>query len=161
MSVPEQWASVPDHPGYLASTLGRIASTKSGQPRVLRQYSHPDGHQFVCPYIGGRRTNRYVHRLVLLAFVGKRPVGKESRHIDGDPRNNALTNLVYGNHSENMRDRIRHGRDTNLQHTRCPSGHPFDNANTYRMPSEGYRRCRACRADSKRRSRQRMAASRR
>jgi hypothetical protein len=50
-----------------------------------------------------------VHTLVLNAFVGPRPAGHECRHLDGDPANNALTNLAWGTHAENYRDKVRHG----------------------------------------------------
>ena len=34
-------------------------------------------------------TRAYVHKLVLLAFVGPRPKGMQCRHLDGDPGNNS------------------------------------------------------------------------
>ena len=42
-----------------------------------------------------------VHGLVMLAFVGKRPVGKFINHIDGNGLNNALDNLEYCTPQEN------------------------------------------------------------
>ena len=51
-----------------------------------------------------------VHQLVLLAFVGQKPFkGAETRHLDGNPSNNKLENLVYGTKSENMQDAVKHG----------------------------------------------------
>jgi hypothetical protein len=35
----------------------------------------------------------------------------ECRHLDGDPANNALTNLAWGTRAENMHDKIRHGTE--------------------------------------------------
>ena len=53
-----------------------------------------------------------MHRLVLLAFVGKCPPGKQALHRDGDPSNNRLTNLYWGTPLENAADCVRHGRQT-------------------------------------------------
>ena len=60
----------------------------------------------------GSRQQRYqrtVHKLVLLAFVGECPPGMEVRHLDGNPTNNCLSNLVYGTRSQNSYDTINHG----------------------------------------------------
>ena len=37
--------------------------------------------------------NKYVHRLVLLTFVGKPTEGQEARHVNGVPTDNRLENL--------------------------------------------------------------------
>jgi hypothetical protein len=57
----------------------------------------------------GRIGYRFVHRLVLEAFVGPCPEGMECRHLDGDPANNRLENLRWGTHRENAADQVRHG----------------------------------------------------
>jgi len=59
---------------------------------------------------GGRRAKVGVHALVLTAFVGPCPEGMECLHGDGDPTNNAKTNLRWGTHVENAADMIHHGR---------------------------------------------------
>ncbi len=50
-----------------------------------------------------------VHILVLETFVCPRPPGMEARHLDGDPANNALSNLQWGTRQENLDDMNRHG----------------------------------------------------
>lgn len=51
----------------------------------------------------------YVHRLVLWAFVGPCPKGKEASHKNGDNQDNRLTNLKWKNHTQNEIDKIKHG----------------------------------------------------
>ena len=50
----------------------------------------------------------FVHRLVLESFVGPSPKDKPlALHYDDDKANNRLSNLRWGNASENRRDAIR------------------------------------------------------
>lgn len=52
----------------------------------------------------------FVHRLVLMAFVGPCPEGMEACHFpDRDPTNNRLDNLRWGTHLENVSHKIVHG----------------------------------------------------
>lgn len=58
----------------------------------------------------GKPKNIFVHRLVLLAFVGPCPEGMECRHFpDGNPVNNRLENLQWGTKEENYKDKVQHG----------------------------------------------------
>lgn len=50
-----------------------------------------------------------VHRLVLMAFVGRPAPGLECRHLDGDRGNAKLSNLRWGTPQENAQDKIAHG----------------------------------------------------
>ena len=60
----------------------------------------------------GRSTPYFksVHTLVLEAFVGRRPLGKEACHNDGNRFNNHVANLRWDTHKANMRDKELHGR---------------------------------------------------
>lgn len=74
------------------------------QWKLLKQQLH-----LGYPIVSLTRTQRFVHTLVLEAFVGPYPKGSHCRHLDGDGRNNRLSNLCWGTVTENARDRIRHG----------------------------------------------------
>ena len=50
-----------------------------------------------------------VHRIVLETFAGPKPENLQCRHLDGNPGNNKMDNLVWGTAKENSQDRIRHG----------------------------------------------------
>jgi hypothetical protein len=94
----EQW--------YEVSDMGRVRSSRRGGLRILRPGLSTGGHLSVAL---GRGNTRMVHALVLAAFVGPRPPGADSRHLDGNYINNRLDNLSWGTRSENIRDAIRHG----------------------------------------------------
>ena len=58
----------------------------------------------------GKQCTRFVHSLVLTAFVGPRPTGMYALHRDDDPTNNSLDNLYWGTPSENIRQCFNSGR---------------------------------------------------
>jgi len=85
--------------------------------------------------------------MMMLAFIGPRPDGLETRHLDGNPTHNHLSNLAYGTHRENALDMIRHGQSHNANKTHCPQGHPYNEANTRQVNVKGrtgFRVCRTC-----------------
>ena len=149
----ETWAPIPNHPGYEVSDAGNVRSWKvygPVSPRLLTTRIE-DGYLRVQL----SRVSRRVHQLVLEAFVGPRPEGMLTRHIDGDRTNNALGNLAYGTASENMRDRVDHGNDPNATKTHCKNGHEYTAENTKIAArwagGPTYRLCRKCRAATRRR----------
>lgn len=145
----EKWRDVPGHEGlYEVSTEGRVRSTRrrgtSGK-LLARKRAKRGGYLTVSLLRNCEQTTRPVHSLVLEAFAGPRPTGAEIRHLDGDPSNARLSNLAYGTHSENVRDKRKHGTDHNVAKTHCPLGHPYDEENTYVLPSRpGSRYCKTC-----------------
>lgn len=74
--------------------------------RLLRPAPGTSGHLSV---LLGRGNNVAVHTLVLTAFVGPRPEGREALHGDNGVHDNSLDNLRWGTRSENILDDIRRG----------------------------------------------------
>lgn len=58
---------------------------------------------------GGKQHKKYVHRLVLEAFVGQPKEGQVACHNDGNAMNNLATNLRWDTQAENLADRKLHG----------------------------------------------------
>ena len=67
------------------------------------------GYPSVVLYAPNRRCFFRVHELVALVFIGPRPRGLETRHLDGKPKNNQLSNLCYGTRKQNSDDIARYG----------------------------------------------------
>jgi hypothetical protein len=84
---------------------GRRFAWARGPWRPLKPGRVASGHMLVV--VDGE--SRYVHDLVAAAFIGRKPMGLEVRHRDGNPANNAVSNLLYGTRAENMADAIAHG----------------------------------------------------
>lgn len=100
------------------------------------------GHLGVKVRRSGVVKSRYVHQLVLEAFVGPRPTGMFGCHWNDVPDDNRLENLRWASPSANRFDMIRNGHDHNAQKTHCHRGHRFsaDNTRIY----AGRRHCREC-----------------
>lgn len=92
----ERWTPIIGHPSYMVSDKGRIKN-KSG--KLLKPFIHKSG--YVVSHIDG--GNYYLHVLVKESFCGKTPEGKEIDHIDCNKTNNALYNLEFVSHQENMK----------------------------------------------------------
>ena len=147
--TPERWLPVVGYEGrYDVSDLGRVRSWlpwhSTPIPRTLKGSPDKDGYLGVALRKDGRTTQWKNHLLVMLAFVGPRPEGLETRHFDGNHLNNRLKNLRYGTSSENSMDTVRHGTNRNARKIKCLHGHPFNTKNTYIRPSGG-RDCPTCR----------------
>lgn len=102
---------VPGFPDYSVTTDGQVISHKHGKTLVMKaRVSSNTGYPGVSLCRDGKIFSRNVHALVAAAFFGPRPDGYVTRHLDGNPRNNNLSNLCYGTWEENEADKERHGR---------------------------------------------------
>jgi hypothetical protein len=122
----EIWKTIPGFEGrYEVSDRGRVRSLDrriwrkasrlhcAGWVRYKGQLLRPgrytiQGH--VSVPLGRPSNGKPVHSLVLSAFVGARPPGKECLHNNGNAADNRLSNLRYGTRAENNRDISKHGR---------------------------------------------------
>ena len=115
-----RWRPVPDAPPYHVSDSGevfveaRVMVGPTGRvmrlaARLITQSVSPKGYLKINMRVGEKKINRLVHRLVLTAFVGPCPDGMLTRHLNGDPADNRLANLVWGTPSENNTDARNHG----------------------------------------------------
>lgn len=167
----ENWRPIPGWDAYEASDLGRVRSLD----RIIKfkdgRNAHVKGRLLSLrlhvgtPYrrVGllqdGRSQRKYVHQLVMMAFVGEAPAGQEVRHLDGNSTNNRLSNLKYGTKSENNFDQVTHGTHAEANRTHCPKGHPYSGENLYVCP-KGRRNCRACKREINRLIEERKRAAR-
>lgn len=115
----EIWKPVNGYEGlYEVSNLGRVRSLpKTVRCDEKRSYFMPSRIMRQTmrryPLVGlvrdGKQTSCTVHSLMCIAFYGPRPKGHCVRHLDGDIKNNRLSNLRWGTYVENNADQVRHG----------------------------------------------------
>jgi hypothetical protein len=114
----EEWLPIVGREGYEVSSLGRVRSWRVANgrrgtrksPLIRKLHSGTGGYMKVS--FGGRTTHAVVsvHKLVLTAFVGPRPVGMFACHFpDPSTSNNRLANLRWATPKENCSDRDIHG----------------------------------------------------
>ena len=120
--VIEKWKSIVGFKGfYEVSNYGNIRTyhqprnkkVNTSPPYIKEQTVDKDGYKRVSLYktTNNKKYNtvKGVHQLVLESFIGPCPDGKESSHLDGDPTNNNLNNLIWETHIENNKRRKKHG----------------------------------------------------
>ena len=113
-SLREEWRTVPGLDArYEVSDQGRVRSWvgwrgegRRASPRLMNPKIHWT-HKVVR--VAGE--TRYVHHLILLAFVGPRPDGQVGRHLNDIPDDNRLENLAWGTRAQNVEDGKRNGRN--------------------------------------------------
>ena len=119
----EIWRTVIDYDGiYEVSNFAQVRSIDRVVPhpngyltlrgRSLKQAVGTHGYFHVVLSNNGKSTTYTVHRLVAAAFLGVCPPYLEVQHLDGNRRNNVLSNIGYGTHSESQFNRVKHGTDT-------------------------------------------------
>lgn len=116
----EKWKPISGYPMYDVSSYGRVRSWTDNKQRRLKDphLLSPglDGHGYpmVVLCANGRSKSLGIHRLVLTAFVGPRPPGKECCHADGSRTNNRLNNLRWDTRTANILDAVAHGTWTQV-----------------------------------------------
>ena len=155
--VVEEWRDVVGWEGwYQVSNLGRVRSVdryidmQNGASRFCRgvirvQQINNEGRYKVDLKGRGIRAPRFVHHLVLEAFVGSRPDGMEGCHNNGNPLDNRLCNLRWDTHVANEADKMLHGAHEKRNRTHCPRKHELAEWNCPAAAKRrGHRGCLAC-----------------
>lgn len=149
----EEWREIP-------SLGGRFQASSEGRIRTIDwTIEYKDGRKRKYPGMQRKLTKNKVghlvfnagtgygviatHTAVAEAFLGPRPEGMYVCHNDGNPLNNAISNLRYDTPSSNILDTVKHGTNYWLARTHCKYGHELTEDNLSRWCTE-YRRCLAC-----------------
>ena len=97
---------------YLVSNLGRVKSLNyiyKGNVGILKPINHHGGYQVVHLSKDGKIYNRMVHTLVAKAFIPQEEEKPIVNHIDGNKKNNVLSNLEWVSYKENSQHAVRIG----------------------------------------------------
>jgi len=109
----ETWKEVPGYQGYSASNIGRIRGPGKGKngDRMMNPMKSVDGYLYIFTQRPNVPKKLFIHRAVLMAFVGPCPLGCESMHYpDANTENNRIDNLKWGTRQEQRADEIRRGK---------------------------------------------------
>lgn len=137
-----EWRQIEGFPQFEVSDEGALRHRDTREP-IPTKIGVNGYLRVTLPGTGDGRS-KMIHQLVARAFLGQRPDGMVTRHLNGDASDARLSNLAYGTQSENMRDRIAHGTDPWSSRTHCANGHEYTPENIYHPPGRTVRVCRAC-----------------
>ncbi len=122
MSKTEVWCPTLGFEGlYEVSSRGRVRALRivnkqtdhvRSSPRLLKPSFARGGYLFVQLCRKNKKHARRVHRLVLEAFVGLRPLGHQASHLDGSRTNNNIANLTWMTVKDNCALKKQHGTHT-------------------------------------------------
>lgn len=108
----EEYKDIPEYLGhYQVSNKGNVKSLKQNKETILKVSTEGDKYYRVALYKDGKGKKFYVHRLVIQAFKGDIPKGRNLvvDHIDYNKTNNKLDNLQVISNRENLsKDKYRH-----------------------------------------------------
>lgn len=114
-----EYRDIDGFPGYRVGSDGSVWSCRlvgggrkglGSQWRQMRLCAGNNSYRVAGLCRDGRKVTRYVHDLVLCAFVGPRPSGSQACHApDRSPLNNAVSNLRWDTPSANNGDKKAQG----------------------------------------------------
>ena len=106
----EQWKTITNYKDFEFTGIYEISSWGNIRNRItktpLATYSNASGNGYLKTKIfdtNGKRRALYIHQLVALYFLDAIP-GCEVNHIDGNTRNNSVSNLEWISHKENIQE---------------------------------------------------------
>lgn len=98
----EKWQRITGYENeYLVSNKGRIFSLHSRGMKVLKLTDNRAGYAVIKLNKDGVGISKTVHRLVAAAFLTADETRHHINHLDGDKKNNAVSNLQRCTPSEN------------------------------------------------------------
>jgi hypothetical protein len=109
-----EFRAVPGWPGYCVGNDGTVWSKRCKQGirktwMQLKPFSNGKGYRSVFLHNGCSRKLARVAYVVLLSFVGDRPLGMEICHGVLGNADDSISNIRWGTRHENAADKIAHG----------------------------------------------------
>lgn len=92
---------------------------KHGPWRQLKPTRTVNGYTTVSLCGDGRPKQMFVHRLILMVFVGPPPAGTQACHGNGIRHDNRRRNLRWDTPSANHKDKKHHGRNNDGERNGC------------------------------------------
>lgn len=99
----EEWKEIEGFDGkYFISTKGKVKSFSHKKPRILKPRISPDGYVWYVLTINGKGKTMRANRLVAKAFIPNPENKNTVNHIDGNKKNNDVSNLEWATRREQM-----------------------------------------------------------
>ena len=95
----QSWRVIDDFENYEVSNLGKVRNITTG--KNLNGWIEKKGYMRVGLYNNGKKTNKYIHRLVAEAFIENPNNSEQVDHINGIKTDNKVENLRWVTSSQN------------------------------------------------------------
>lgn len=112
----EIWKPIPEYKRlYEISSMGRVRKAQASRGGYEKGYvlkgvtEKRFGYRYVDLYKNSQAKRCFIHRLVLLVFIGPCPKKMEARHLNDIKTDNRLKNLKWGTRKQNIADAFRNG----------------------------------------------------
>lgn len=139
----EQWEWIEGFEGaYKVSDCGQVFSCKTNRMLSSNRLT-VDGYVKVSLRKDGKAYEKRVHRIVAETFI-KNAFNKETvNHIDGNKRNNRVSNLEWSTRSEQLFHAYKLGLKPYMRGEKCPSSkltkkQVYEIIKTYKKGSRNY-----------------------
>ena len=98
--------------GYYVTEQGDIYTTKKFKvaTKIKPQSFTKSDYKFVTLTKDGKRHHKLIHRLVAQSFIANPDNKPQVCHLNHNPSDNRVENLVWGTHKENMSMSVADGR---------------------------------------------------
>lgn len=104
----EEWRKIDGTLNHYVSNLGNVKNF--GTKNILKQQKDKDNYCYVSfriPNSGRKLSRKQVHRLVGIAFIPNPENLPQIHHIDNNPSNNNVNNLMWVSNIENTQSKNR------------------------------------------------------
>ena len=101
----EAWRSIDGYTNYQVSNVGRIRNLSTG--KISKGFDNGNGYLKTVLCQGNKQEGLYIHRIVAQEFLDNPQNKLKVDHINGDIKNNSITNLRWASVSENSRNKKR------------------------------------------------------
>ena len=95
----ETWKKIKGWEHYEVSDLGNIRNSKK---EILKPFDNGNGYLIIRLSKNGKQTKHRVSRIVAQTFIYNKENKNQVNHIDGNKKNNCVSNLEWSTSRENI-----------------------------------------------------------
>ena len=96
----EEWKTIENYPNYKISNTGVVKNAKN---KIIKQ-REKDGYYKLTLSDNNNPKDFFIHRLIAIQFIENPDNFKIVDHINGDKKNNNISNLKWTDHSGNTKN---------------------------------------------------------
>ena len=116
----EEWRKIKEYPQYEVSNMGNVRNIKTGIILKPQKTGSKRSYYKINLYNNGVKINKYIHRLVVEAFIPNPHNKPEINHINTNSLDNRVENLEWCTRKENQNNPLTKINMSNSMQGRIP-----------------------------------------